>query len=77
VCPKTTKIVRERIVKMAEKPRFSPGEIANDSGICKAVGPRGGERDYQTTVEEGLGFPPTQQPGDRWEYLKKTKHKPR
>lgn len=59
------------------KRTFSPGQIAEDSGICKAVGPRGGERDYQTTVEEGLEFPPTQEAGDRWVFVKKTEHKPK
>jgi hypothetical protein len=62
---------------MTEKTNYSPGKIVPDSGICKAVGPRGGERDYQTIVEEGLEFPPTEQPGERWVYVKKTRHKPK
>jgi hypothetical protein len=62
---------------MTNKPAYSPGEPVPNSGICKAVGPRGGKRDYQTTVEEKEGFPPTEQSGDRWVYIKKTKHKPK
>jgi len=62
---------------MAGKPIYRPGEIVPDSGICEAIGPRGGKRDYQTTVEENEVFPPTEQSGDQWVFIKKTRHKPK
>ena len=56
------------------KTQYSPGERVPDSGICEAVGPRGGSKVYETTVEEGEVFPPTKEPGDRWVYVRKTRH---
>jgi hypothetical protein len=60
---------------MAFKKEFNPGEIVPASGICKAIGPRGGETGYETTVEEGERFPPTEESGDAWVFVRKTKHK--
>lgn len=62
---------------MAKSSEFNPGEVVPNSGICRAIGPRGGDKKYETTVEEGERFPPTEQAGDAWVYIRKTRHKPK
>lgn len=55
---------------------YKPGETTPASGQYVVVGPRGGERDgREVTSTAGNPLPPTQEAGDRYKLVDKTKHK--
>lgn len=53
-----------------------PGEIADDSGQYRIVGPRGGDTgEGERTVTSGEPFPPTPQSGQRFRLVDRTQHR--
>lgn len=61
-------------VAMAKK-ALKPGELVPASGQYEVIGPRGGERGREITGVRGKRLPPTQQPGEKYRLVDKTKHK--
>jgi hypothetical protein len=55
--------------------KLKPGTPAPESGQYKVVGPKGGDRGREITATEGKPLPPTQQQGERYILVDKTKHK--
>ncbi len=51
---------------MANTKKYKPGQTATFSGEAKLVGPRGGVKKHEVTVEKGKKFPPTPQSGDSY-----------
>ncbi|MDT4835936.1 hypothetical protein FQZ97_696160 [compost metagenome] len=52
---------------------MKPGEnTGNNGGIYQETGPRGGKRENYATVPDGKPLPPTTQPGNTWERVKRT-----
>lgn len=54
---------------MTKKPGQNTGK---DGGIYQEVGPRGGKKDNWATVPDNKPLPPTSQPGNQWDRVKKT-----
>jgi hypothetical protein len=63
--------------KVMPPKNLKPGEITPESGQYKIVGPPGGDRGREVTGVKGKPLPPTQQSGDRYQLVDKTKHKGR
>lgn len=60
---------------MSKSKPLKPGQIAPHSGQYEVVGPRGGKRGHEVTSVEGERLPPTQNPGERYVLVDRTKHK--
>lgn len=56
--------------------RLKPGQPAPRSGQYEIEGPRGGRTGAERTVTRGEPMPPTPKPGQRYELVDPTKHKP-
>jgi len=56
-------------------PIYKPGQKAPESGQYGVVGPRGGKIGTEVTVTKGETMPPTQEPGQGFVLVDKTKHK--
>lgn len=63
----------EEVKKIAKS--YKPGEKVPVSGQYEVTGPRGGSRGREVTSVKGEPFPPTQQAGERYVMVDKTKHK--
>ena len=61
---------------MSKNTIHKPGETAVTSGIYAVVGPRGGRTGNEVTVVRKEPFPPTQQSGQGFILVDKTKHSP-
>jgi hypothetical protein len=59
---------------MAEKPKYTPGTPAPESGQYGVVGPRGGDRDREVTSTAGNPLPPAKK-GERYVLKDATRHK--
>lgn len=59
---------------MADK-LYSPGQIAEKSGIYDITGPSGAGTGQERTVVEGEPLPPTPEAGQRYRLIRATKHK--
>jgi hypothetical protein len=55
---------------------MKPGETAPESGQYEIVGPRGGRTGEERTVTQGEPLPPTNEPGQRYILVDRTRHKP-
>ncbi len=55
--------------------RYKSGEKATASGQYEQVGPLGGRTGIERTVVAGEPFPPTQNQGQEWIMVDKTKSK--
>lgn len=56
------------------KQTYSPGQIAEDSGLYEIIGPRGGDTGKQRTVVQGEPLPPPPEAGQRYRLAEKAKH---
>ncbi len=54
---------------------YKPGEKVPVSGQAEIVGPRGGRTGIERTTVKGKVFPPTQQSGQKYLVVDKTKTK--
>lgn len=53
--------------------KIKPGQnTGKDGGIYQEIGPRGGKKDNFATIRDNQKAPPTQQPGNAWERIKRT-----
>ena len=59
---------------MGNKKYFKPGEKAPASGQYEKVGPRGGGTGKEVTVVKNEPLPPTQEKGQKYILVDKTKH---
>ncbi len=59
---------------MSKEKTYKPGAIVPASGQYGKLGPRGGKRDGEATCTIGEHFPPTQNPGETYYLIDKTKH---
>ena len=59
---------------MAKKPRYSPGQIAPESGQYGIEGPRGADTGVERTVVKREPVPPTPKPGQKYVIKDRTKH---
>jgi len=57
--------------------RLKSGERAPRSGQYEITGPRGGKTGEERTVTKGEPLPPTPKPGQGYEIVDVTKHKPK
>ena len=55
------------------KNNFKPGQKAQVSGQYEMVGPRGGHTGLDRTIVKNEPFPPTQQPGQSYVLVDRTK----
>lgn len=55
------------------KRNFKPGQKAPTSGQYEMLGPRGGHSGIERTVVKNEPFPPTQQSGQTYVLINKTK----
>jgi hypothetical protein len=60
---------------MGTKRPLRPGEATPESGQYAVVGPRGGDRGREITSVEDNPLPPTQNPGEGYILVDRTKHK--
>lgn len=55
--------------------KHKPGERADQSGIYRREGPRGGDTGDEVALSKGNRFPPGEKPGERYRLTRPTKTK--